>query len=249
MTDELKETIENLYKTFAIYPLKSTIGCPCCVSDSDKEKIHYKQLRNLDGDDLSRYAFKAMTTWGDTDDFKHYLPRIFELLVTTNFPVATFVILGKLDYGKWTTWTKNEKNSIIKFLLAFWTDHVKNSYFDKDTFIVLNKVIGNSQQLLDCWTIDFNDNSFMNFIDLIYNYYADLTSNKNHFKEINDKEIEIFVQLIKTNSEFIEKGFFHYADKDKEFAEKISIAQAIFERNYLEPQNWFLIKTDFNLAF
>ena len=84
MTDNLKISIESLYSIFSIYPFKSTMdGCPCCVSDSDKEKIHTKQLRELDGDDLSRYAFKAMTTWGDTDDFKHYLPRIFELLATT----------------------------------------------------------------------------------------------------------------------------------------------------------------------
>ena len=63
MTDELEIAIENLYTTFAVYPFKSTMeGCPCCVSDSDKENIHSKQLRELNEDDLSRYAFKAMTT-------------------------------------------------------------------------------------------------------------------------------------------------------------------------------------------
>lgn len=111
-------------------------GCPCCVSDIDKEKIHTKQLRHLEGDDLSRYAFKAMTTWGDTDDFKHYLPRIFELLSTTDFIVDTFVVLGKLDYGKWTTWATEEQKVIKDFLLAWWTDLTKNkSYFDKEAFI------------------------------------------------------------------------------------------------------------------
>ena len=100
-------------------------GCPCCVSDTDKEKIHSKQLRDLDEDDLSRYAFKAMTTWGDTDDFKHYLPSIFELLSTTDFIVDTFVVLGKLEYGKWQEWTDIEKNAITQFLWAWWADTTK----------------------------------------------------------------------------------------------------------------------------
>jgi len=67
MTEELKIAIENLYTTFSIYPCKSTIeGCPCCVSNSDKEKNHSKQLLDLGEDNLSRYAFQAMTTWADT---------------------------------------------------------------------------------------------------------------------------------------------------------------------------------------
>ncbi len=123
MTKELKIAIQTLYETFSIYPLKSTMeGCPCCVSNTDKEKIHSEQLRNLDEDDLSRYAFKAMTTWGDKNDFKHYLPRIFELLATTDFIVDTFVVLGKLEYGKWQEWEETEKTSITQFLLAWWTD-------------------------------------------------------------------------------------------------------------------------------
>jgi len=112
VTEELKISIEGLYTTFSRYPSSSTMdGCPCCVSDTDKEKIHTKQLRQLDGDDISRYAFKAMTTWGDTDDFKHYLPRIFELLATTDIFVDTFVLLGKLDYGNWTTWNERKTPS------------------------------------------------------------------------------------------------------------------------------------------
>jgi hypothetical protein len=70
MIDELKSAIEGLYETFSIYPFKSTMdGCPCCVSNSDKEKIHSKQLRQLDGEDLSRYAFKAIDCFGMTTAF------------------------------------------------------------------------------------------------------------------------------------------------------------------------------------
>ncbi len=232
MTEELKITIENLYTTFSIYPFKSTIeGCPCCISDSDKEKIHSKQLRDLGEDNLSRYAFKAMTTWGDTNDFKHYLPRIYELLATTDFIVDTFVVLGKLEYGKWQEWAEAEKTSITQFLLAWWTDVVKHkTYFDKEVFTEIYKLTNNIEQLLNRWTISFSDNSFSNFVDLIHNYYNDLTNKKKEFKDFDDASIGKLKLWIQEKSECLEKGFFHFADIDRELADKISTTQYIYER-------------------
>ena len=231
MTEELKTSIEGLYTTFSRYPFSSTmVGCPCCVSDTDKEIIHTKQLRHLDGDDLSRYAFKAMTTWGDTDDFKHYLPRIFELLSTTDFIVDTFVVLGKLDYGKWTTWATEEQRVIKYFLLAWWTDMTKNkSYFDKEAFIEIYKLLGDIDQLLDRWVIAFDDNSFKNLIDLLDNYYHDLTNKSNQFKEVDKGSIDKLVVWLTDKQEIIEKGFFHYENIDKEFAEKVSNTLYVIE--------------------
>ena len=231
MTEELKIAIENLYTTFSIYPFNSTMeGCPCCVSNSDKEKIHLKQLRQLNKDDLSRYAFKAMTTWGGTEDFKHYLPRIFELLATTDFLVDTFVVLGKLNYGKWQNWSDKEKCAINQFLLAWWTNITKDkSYFDKEAFIEINNLIGDIEQLLNRWTICFEDNSFSNFVDFLHNYYNDLVGRRKEFKDINDDSTEKLLKWIKKNSEILESGFFYYADKNNELAEKISTAQYIYE--------------------
>jgi hypothetical protein len=233
MTEELRKAIEGLYQTFSIYPFKSKMdGCPCCVSALDKEKIHTKQLRELSEEDLSRYAFKAMTTWGDTEDFKHYLPRIFELLATTDFIVDTFVVLGKLDYGKWRTWPGNEQTVLTEFLLAWWTDSIKNkSYFDKEAFIEIFKLIGNIDYLLERWKINFKDKSFLNYIDLVHDYYYDLISKRTGFKDLNDKSIDKLTSWIKINSEFIEKGFFHYIDQDKDIADKISTTLYIFDHN------------------
>jgi hypothetical protein len=77
----LAEAIENLYRAFARYSLRKHVeGCPCCVRERDKRALESKPLRQLASSDLGRYAFKAMTTWGNQDDFRHFLPRIFELL-------------------------------------------------------------------------------------------------------------------------------------------------------------------------
>lgn len=232
MTDELKIAIENLYSTFSVYPLKSTMeGCPCCVSNADKEEIHSKLLKDLDEDNLSKYAFKAMTTWGDTDDFKHYLPRIFELSATTHFVVDTFIVLGKLECGKWQEWSEIERNTIIQFLYAWWTNSTKyNSYFDiEEIFIEIYKLTGNIEQMLNRWTISLEDNSFSNFIDFAYNHFNEITGERQEFAELDNLSIEKLIKWIKDKSKVLENGFFHFADKDKEFAEKISITQSIYD--------------------
>lgn len=131
MTNEFEISKENLYSTFSKYPFKSSIeGCPCCISDSDKSTLHSKQLRELEDEDLSRYAFKAMTTWDDVNDYKHYLPRIFELSAKRELIVDTFVTLGKLEYGKWKEWNEREKEAITDFLKAWWEkEHVSSVNF------------------------------------------------------------------------------------------------------------------------
>lgn len=235
MTEELKISIESLYTTFARYPFRSTIeGCPCCVSNTDKEKLHTKQLRQLDGEDLSRYASKAMTTWGDVDDFKHYLPRIFELLATTDFIVDTFIVLGKLEYGKWESWAIEEQNSIRGFLLAWWTDVVKNkSYFDKEAFLEIYERTGDMQVLLDRWEINFVDNSFKNFIEFVFDDYYNLINKQNSFKKMDSVVLDKIINWINSLKQIVESGFFHFATTDTEFAEKISNTLYILEQTQI----------------
>lgn len=232
MTEELRSAIERLYQTFAIYPSNPTMeGCPCCVSGSDKEKIHSKHLRRLEEGDLARYAHKAMTTWGDAEDFKHYLPRIFELLATTDFIVDTFVVLGKLEYGQWNNWPENEKASIVLFLFAWWSDLVKNkSHFDKEVFIDICNLVQDIDKLLNLWVITFDDNSFYNYVEFVYTYYNDLANKRKEFRALDDKSIAKLIDWIKRNSATLENGFFQYETKDKKFAEKISATLYIVER-------------------
>ncbi|WP_300487168.1 hypothetical protein [Flavobacterium sp.] len=233
MTDELKTAIERLYATFSCYPANGTMeGCPCCVSATDKEKIHTKPLRQLDGEDLSRYAFKALTTWGNTDDFKHYLPRIFELLSTTDFIVDTFVVLGKLNYAKWKTWPAEEQKAINAFLMAWWIDSIKHqNYFNNDLFIEIYKLFEVINPLLDNWRITFDNNSFKNLIDLLDSYYYDLIKISRKSEGLDQAAIATLQMWLINKQELLEQGFFYYETIDKEFAERISNALYIIEHS------------------
>ena len=55
------------------------------------------------------------------EDFKHFLPRICELLfIDYSGPDFDFDnLLGKLEIANWESWNEDEKNAIQKFLITF----------------------------------------------------------------------------------------------------------------------------------
>lgn len=224
ITEDLKSSIERLYEVFSRYPFPSTMdGCPCCVSAGDKEKMHTKPLRQLQGDDISRYALKAMTTWGYVEDFKYYLPRIFELAATTEFIVDTFVVLGKLDYGKWKEWETNEIESINNFLLAWWTNSIRHkSHFDRELLIEISKKTGDVQTLFDKWELSFENNSYSNFIEFVYEDFNDILNKKNTYKEFETGATDKILTWIFSKKSWLEDGFFKFEKSNPDFAEQIS---------------------------
>lgn len=121
----LAVAIEHLYEVFATYPLSPHVtGCPCCVGEADDALIHSAPLRQLKPDALARYAFKAMTTWGTVDDFRHFLPRIFELVSVDGGGswIDPEVVFGKLRYGDWDRWPAHERRAIEAYFKAQWLD-------------------------------------------------------------------------------------------------------------------------------
>ena len=63
-----------------------------------------------------------MTTVGVVKDYKHFLPRIFELAVD-NAPrigAEPAVIVGKLRIGLWDGWPEEERLAIRAAFLAAW---------------------------------------------------------------------------------------------------------------------------------
>lgn len=229
---ELNVSIENLYDKFKVYPFNSEIeACPCCVSDSDKRELYSKPLRDLQEDNISRYAFKAMTTWGTVGNFKYYLPRIFELLTTTDFIVDTFVVLGKLEFGNWETWNAQEIEAIKCVLTDWWKNLVVHeSYFNDEKFIEIYERIKDIDFMLDAWKIQFNDNSIRSLIDLIYYKLHDLKKGKDNFKKLGKEDKIKFINWVYDKKEILEEAFFYFDEKEPDLAGKISNSLYILER-------------------
>lgn len=148
----LQRAVEDLYEVFAAYPLTCVAGCPCCVVAADQARVRHRPLRDLTEEELGRYAGKAMTTWGTVDDFKHFLPRLFELTAAFRAPYTEYVIFNKLTYGQWRTWPSREIAVIEQYFLALWDVVVVSEAWQfRDYFTALAGIYPHFDELLQRW--------------------------------------------------------------------------------------------------
>lgn len=167
MRVNLQNAIENLYKVFAKYSLKQKIeGCPCCAGKRDNSVLHSKNLHELTGAELSYFGFKAMTTFGDVEDFKHFLPRLFEIVVEKDFDYDEIILFKKLDYGKWRTWEKTEQDAIENFfteLMRFaLNSETENTYLIETCFVGIANAAEDLTPYLNLWFENLNESKIKN---------------------------------------------------------------------------------------
>jgi hypothetical protein len=157
---ELDSAIEGLYSVFNRYRLPNHCGgCPCCTSPADGQRLQAKPLRSLTAQDLERYARKALTTFGNEDDFRHFLPRLLEIAALEGAVADTEfeIVFGKIGYAHWESWPKAEQAAINTFLFAFW-DHILGmfpSQPDARTALSgISRVVIDLTPYLDAWRED-----------------------------------------------------------------------------------------------
>jgi hypothetical protein len=119
---ELERAIDALYDVFGRYPLKGQIDtCPHCQLEGAERLLHTRPLRELTWVELRPFASKALTTFGDENDFRHFLPRVLELYArdALGAPPHLFMFCNKLDYAGWTAWPPDEVAAVRSFLDAW----------------------------------------------------------------------------------------------------------------------------------
>lgn len=136
MQEPLSQAIEDLYQAFASYPLpESMAGCPYCHIGGGESPLYARPLRQLSWSDLRLYSYQALTTYGDTKDYRHFLPRILELLASDegdasdNEPFGVGHILAKLTQAGWLNWPSMEQQ-VVRAFLAGWVASLDES--DRD---------------------------------------------------------------------------------------------------------------------
>lgn len=224
----LQTAIEQLYDVFALYALRAPIyGCPCCVKKDDIKRLQSKPLHQLDEDDLSRYSTKAMTTWGDEYDFKHFLPRILELLATGySVGFGADFLPNKLNYAQWQSWPEDEKNAGQNFLLALWkfvlaggeTGDSANNWID-----AISQVMDDATPFLRAWEENSSTEAYEILLEFCAGYDMSPSSpqvqnwmrsdkllqlfEKRFFEENDEEQADIYAQIVDalTNYRYIAK--------------------------------------------
>ena len=219
MSEKLQKSIENLYEVFAKYPLKEKIqGCPHCISDEADNVLHSKPLRKLMAEDLSYFAAKSMTTFGDEDDFKHFLPRLFELM-SQGESVCNYgeeILIGKLGYANWTEWNEVEKSAVENFLMKlirYSSDFEKDKAYFTETFLAgIANAVEDITPYLNPWLEDISVNKIYTLhylvVDCHYGmsnvYLAKLPAQRKQIKDwlISENTVSTLENLYFNNERF-----------------------------------------------
>lgn len=121
---ELQRLIDGCYAAFAPYPrplvmhaspLRDPVGLLKTLSSAP--------LRELTGEQIGPYSGYALTTVGDVEDYKHFLPRILEQAVREQLWTGTepWIIATRLKKAQWLDWPAHEQAAIRALFAAAWS--------------------------------------------------------------------------------------------------------------------------------
>jgi len=155
----LREAVGNLYTVFGRYPLNPRMSrCDHCHSDEDQARLGSKPLGELSVEDLDDYAFSALFTWGEADDFKHLLPRLLDLAAFGPERHEEFMaeetLFGKLREAQWTEWPPAERQAVGLYLEELWKGALSSfpGSRDIDTLLCcLGQAVDDLAPFLDRW--------------------------------------------------------------------------------------------------
>ncbi|MEN3538703.1 hypothetical protein AAH991_26570 [Microbispora sp. ZYX-F-249] len=144
---DLDHALDALYAAFSRYPLPvKTEVCDHCVSDEEVRATRAAPLRMLTASALQPYAWNGLYTWGDVEEFKHYLPRLLELLILEELDeVHASGLMLRLGV-RWRTWMKTEQEAVIGTVRAWWR-HTLNHYPRDVDVMMMIEIVADSLEL------------------------------------------------------------------------------------------------------
>ncbi len=113
------DAIRRLYEVFARYVARRNMP-RWGMTQEEIDHLCVTPLTDLTPGNLAEYVVHAVTTVGEAADFKHFLPRVLELLYWGQETTDPEVLIGKLSYSDWHQWPDAEQEAVHEFLLAWW---------------------------------------------------------------------------------------------------------------------------------
>jgi len=120
--NEFDCALAGLYAAFEGPAPKEIFGCYHCLDQPQRNSLLEKPLGVLTSEDLSQYAMSLFSTVGGVDDYRYFLPRIFDLSATDiRGGPSPEIALGALTEAEWGGWSVQEREAIETFLRT-WLD-------------------------------------------------------------------------------------------------------------------------------
>lgn len=229
MNTKLTLVIEHLYQVFSRYTANPTDlrmnSCDCCVDDDEIREVTIKPLRDLTEKELGHISRSAISTFGTVDHYKHFLPRIFELMSQPNSNLTdSFTCFEKLNYGEWETWPDEEQRAIEHYFDVLWKtviqDATTNAFQIQSAFDIM-MLYRPKEIIFTTWEQTDTLPSTLFIVDSILSGWYCM-NNKRH--------LEIITNWLYSKAvlQKLERAFFR--TKNPEIANRISITYTILEK-------------------
>ena len=202
-TSMLRDAIEPLYVAFSQYRLRERIdACNHCHGSDDDRLLRSKKLRELGVRELHHYIWDAMTTWGDDYDFRHFLPRILEIYALDENLTDEFIdpeiVLGKLQYARWTNWPASERETIRRYLSALWISKINRGFpweefspsFIEDWLCAIGQAEDDLEPYLATWERAGSSAAVGNLSHLIVSIQNELTKRELRSAFWKDRQVQ-----------------------------------------------------------
>lgn len=110
------DAIDNLYHVFQKYRFTDMEGDLCFPGSCNPAPLLAAPLRQLEAEAFIAFSHKAVTTWGTSNDLKHFLPRMIELSLFEDSVLERWLVFNKIQYAKWRSWPRQETDAINKII-------------------------------------------------------------------------------------------------------------------------------------
>lgn len=215
----VQSEIEDVYRVFASYPRPARVeGCQHCVTEKDHEDLLGAPLRQLDAERLRRFSHKALNTWGDVDDLRHFLPRLLELALRGDGDLHG--LFAKLRQAGWTDWPEDERDALRACLSVWWEDGLSSGERPDVPLETLAEAGDDLGPYLESWWGRSTPQALWALADLV-SEVAHTTP------RVRDDRV---VTWLATTRDWIEGAFFEMAEAGQaELAEALSEARQLLD--------------------
>ena len=237
----VSDAVQNLYEVFGRYKRSIVEGCDHCVFPQDNALIHSKPLRKLSPLELEKYGRKALTTWGDQDDLRHFLPRLFELMTEgerISRLIDAPILTGKLRYAQWQHWPNHEREALHQFFTCYW-ERVLAEYpcqleSADDALCTIANAVDDIVPYMEFWQKQSDAPPIAHLAEFItdeVDRYCRKKKLGNAFWDDREDQVAQVVRWFQSAdlSKRVESLFFDFEEKELQLATALSVASGMLE--------------------